>query len=202
MATDVNYESQRHQEIWDKIKGGAGARPQESTGDQWMELASSISEIRGEVVAAIRGVRAAHEGEAADAAVVGISPMMSWVDHAQSIAYQVAGRISEQTSAFSHTNHSMPEVVPVSTDGGWKEWMVIDSFTTSDPEADQARATEAERRAQQLMTSYQDATNGRLSEMPVFVRPPDTTTDAAFPGGQQVNPGQPGGGGRRCSRPG
>lgn len=24
MATDVNYESQRHREIWDKIKGGAG----------------------------------------------------------------------------------------------------------------------------------------------------------------------------------
>ncbi len=32
MATDVNYESQRHQEIWDKIKGGAGPSPQESAG--------------------------------------------------------------------------------------------------------------------------------------------------------------------------
>ncbi len=89
----------------------------------------------------------------------------------------------------------MPEVVPVSTDGGWKEWPVIDSVTTSDPEADQARATEAERQAQQLMTSYQDATNSRLSELPQFIRPPVTTTGVEFPGGQQVNPGPPGGGG-------
>jgi hypothetical protein len=121
------------------------------------------------------------------------------VTHAQAVAYQVAGKVAEQTGAFTGTRDAMPEVVQVRAEGGVEEWPVIDSFTTSDHEADQARAKEAERQARQLMATYQGETNSRLSTMPQFVPPGSTMGGVDLPGGQQVNPGQHGGGGPTVS---
>lgn len=193
-TTEENFEAQSHQFIWDNIKGGSGAEPLGSTAFGWGQLAGRVAAIRGYIDGTVRGIRSTQEGAAADAAAAAISPIGPWLDEAQRQADAARDLIFEQTESFNHTNNAMPPVRQI-PDGGWREWPVIDSFTTSDADLAEQAAAEDEREARRLMSAYQDSSNGRMTSMPQFVEPAQSTAALDIASGQQVHAGQPGGSG-------
>lgn len=185
MTTCVNFHAQSHQQIYNDVVANApGSSDVNRAASDWRTIATDLGPIRDYVERALGGVRASREGAAADAATSAISPLAPWISEAQRVAGQVADRVEEQANYFQTTSANMPEPVKI-RDGGWKEWPIIDAFTTSDQEIDEARAREAEARARELMVSYQNNTNSNLLAMPEFTPPPSLQGNVDTSSGEQ-----------------
>ncbi|MGH3931067.1 MAG: PPE domain-containing protein, partial [Pseudonocardiaceae bacterium] len=180
-TTCENYGSYPHQQIWDEVHGGAGVGSQADVMAGWRQLAENLTRIKDYADSAVSGVRASQQGAAADAAVGAMLPMGSWVEEAQRLVNDTSKRIDDQISAFSNTRHSVPEVPPEPRGGGWKELPIVDSFSTSDQEADEAFNADQERRARAAMMVYQNDSNDRVVSVPQFAPPPTGELDLSVP---------------------
>jgi hypothetical protein len=167
----VNYGTYSHQAIRHEMYDGDGPASQGDVMVGWHELAGRLSSVRHYVDAAITGVRTSQRGAAADAAVGAMTPLGAWVDEARRLAIDTGNKIDEQISAFTTAKGNVPEIPPEPRGWGWKDIPVIDSFTTSDQEADEAFNQEQERQARAAMASYQDGTNTRLVNLTQFAPP-------------------------------
>lgn len=203
MTTCENYGVYSHQQIRHEMYDGAGPSSQADAMAGWHQLAGRLSAIREYVDAAVSGVRAAQQGAAADVAVGAMVPLGAWVDEAQRLADDTRDRIDHQISGFTTARDSIPEVPPEPRGWSWQEIAVIDGFTTSDQEADEAFNAEQERHARAVMMAYQNGTNERVGSVARFAPPPTGEPDVSilagnrseiggFPGGAGgVAPGSP-----------
>jgi PPE family len=195
MTTCVNYWTFSHETIRHEIYGGYGPSSQGDAMAGWQQLAERLNSVRHYVDAAINGVQTSQQGASADAAVEAMTPLGAWVDEARRLAIDTGNRIDEQITAFTTAKGRVPEVPPEPRGGGWKDFPVVDSFTTSDQEIDEAFNRQQEWQARAAMTSYQDGTNRRLVNLAQFAPPPDGEPNLTIPTGQgsEVD-GLPGGG--------
>jgi len=158
MATDENFYSYAHQRIWDEMHGGTGVSPQTGSQWGWFLLAGRLADVRSYVDTAVAGVDASRQGAAADAATAAMTPLGAWVDEARRLAHETASKIGEQNGSFSSTQSSIPEVVPIPPETGWRSVPVLDQMTTSDHERAVEAAKEPERIARHHMFNYQAVT--------------------------------------------
>ncbi len=82
-----------------------------------------------------------------------MTPLGAWVDETRRLAIDTGNKIDEQISAFTTARGNVPEVPPEPRGRSWKDLPVIDAFTTSDHEADEAFNREQERQARAAMAS-------------------------------------------------
>ncbi len=195
MGTSENFGTYPHQRIWDEVHGGAGVNGQSRSQWGWYLLAGRLENVRAYVDKAVSGVAASREGAAADAATAAMTPLGAWVDEARRLAHETATAIADQTTSFSTAQASIPEVVQVPPESGWREWAVVDWATTSDHEQVQSQATEQERIAREVMNGYQNESNGRLAVLPQFAPPVPSEGSLGTGGGARPNVGSDGGGG-------
>jgi len=168
MTICENYGAYSHQQIHHEMYDGAGPSSQGDAMAGWRQLAWRLAAIRSYVESAVSGVQASQQGAATDAAVGAMIPLGTWVDEAQQLADDTRDRIDQQISGFTTARNSIREVPPEPRDGGWKEIPVIDSFTTSDQEVDEAFNAEQARQAREAMMSYQNGTNERVVTVAQF----------------------------------
>lgn len=196
VTTCENYGVYSHQQIRHEMYDGAGPSSQGEAMVGWHELAGRLTAIRHYLDAAISGVQASRQGAAADAAVGSMVPLGTWVDEAQRLANDTRERIDHQISGFTMTRNSIPEVPLEPRGSGWQDFAVIDTFTTSDQEADEAFNAEQQRQARAAMMAYQTGTNERVGSVAQFAPPPTGTPDLTVPTGNHPGVGAlPGGGG-------
>ncbi|MGQ0774322.1 MAG: PPE domain-containing protein [Pseudonocardiales bacterium] len=199
MTTCENFGTYSHEQIRHEMYDGMGPNSQGDAMAGWHELAGRLTAVREYVDLAISGVQASQQGAAADAAVGAMVPVGSWVDEAQRLANETRNRIDNQISEFTTARNNVPEVPPEPSGWGWKDIPVIDSFTTSDQEADEAFNAEQERQARAAMISYQNGTNDQVMSVPQFAPPPAGEPDITIPTGNRSTiggfPGGAGGGG-------
>lgn len=197
--TYENYGIYPHQQIWDEMHGGAGVSSQGDVMAEWRKLAGRLTDIRRYVESAISGVRVTQQGAGADGAVGTLVPMGAWVDEAQRLVNDTHNRISDQISAFTRARGNVPEVPPEPRGGGWKDAPIIDSFTTSDQEIDEAFNAEQERQARAAMMAYQNDSNERVVSVAEFAPPPAGEPDLSIPTARRSEvggfPGSSGAGG-------
>lgn len=198
MTTCENYGVYSHPQIRHEMYDGAGPSSQGDAMAGWRELAGRLSTIRHYLDSAISGVQGSQQGAAADAAVGAMVPLGTWVDEAQRLANDTRDRIDYQISGFTTARNSVPEVPPEPRGGGWQDLPVIDSFTTSDQEADEAFNAEQEQQARAAMMAYQNGTNERVVSVAQFAPPPTGEPDLTIPTGNRsaigALPGGVGGG--------
>jgi len=196
MTTCENFGTYSHEQIRHEMYDGWGPNSQGDAMVGWHELAGRLTAVREYVDSAISGLRASQQGAAADAAVGAMIPLGSWVDEAQRLANDTWSRIDNQISEFTTARNNVPAVPPEPSGWGWKDIPVIDSFTTSDQEADEAFNAEQERQARAAMISYQNGTNDQVMSVPQFAPPPTGEPDITIPtGNRSTIGGFPGGAG-------
>ncbi len=205
MSTCVNYWIYSHQVIRHEMYSGDGPASQGDAMLGWHELAERLSVVRHYIDAAITGVQASQQGAGADAAVGAMTPLGAWVEEARRLAIDTGNKIDEQISAFTTAKGNVPELPPEPRGWSWKDIPVIDGFTTSDQEADEAFNEELARQARAAMAAYQDGTNTRLVNLTQFAPPPAGEPNLAIPPGERAEiggfpgAGAPGGIGLRGS---
>jgi hypothetical protein len=211
VGTSVDYSTVSHETIYQHITGGLGYAGMMEMSRSWQSVATEMQDIRGAVEQAVRGIGAAQQGVAADAATHSTSALMPWLDESVTAANGVAARVSAQADSFSHTRDSMPppravpEVSFFQDPATWTadhaiEW--LPGIQTQN-EAAHVAAQQDEQRARELMDGYQGASNDNLAVREHFAAAPTMVAEVAAPtpGGVGVggengggNSGGPGGG--------
>lgn len=194
MTTCENYGAYSHQQIRHEMYDGAGPSSQSVAMVGWHELAGRLSTIRHYLDSAIGGVLASRQGVAADAAVRSMVPLGTWLDEVQRLANDTRDRIDQQIAGFTTARDSIPEVPPGPRGADWQDHALIDPFTVSDQEADEALIAEQQRQARAAMMLYQNTTNERVGGVVRFAPPPAGTPDLTIPAGHRSGVGSlPGG---------
>jgi hypothetical protein len=167
----------------------------------WQSVATEMQDIQAAVRQAVRGIGAAQQGAAADAATHSTSALMPWLDDGVTAANGVAARVSEQAASFAHTRDSMPppRVVPdVSFSQDPATWTADHAIEwlpgiQTQNEAAHLAAQQDQERARELMHGYQGTSNDNLAVRDHFAAAPTVVAE-----GGGADPGR--GRGRRRIR--
>jgi hypothetical protein len=180
MGTNFNYDDTSHQVIFDHINGGAGSGSLQESSESWQRLGDDVGvTCKSFAQSAIRGILAAREGAAAEAAVAAIGAMVPWMDDVKVIAASAAQRAQGQAEHWVTAKNSVPPVPPAphsaSFLGDPTEWMAqkmdwIPGLTTEEEKAQQ-RQQDAAEQARQAMRVYQSSSNGTVDPAPAFTTP-------------------------------
>lgn len=189
MSTNIDYSAVAHETIYQRITGGPGSIDLREASRGWESVAAKLRDLHGTVEQAIRGIGAAQQGAAADAATQATMALMPWLEDNARMADAMAGRISHQADNFGHTHGNMPppvEVPEVSFSQDPLKWMgerAVEWLPGIQTEHEGAKvaAQQAELRAQELMTSYQNASNFNLAIGQDFGTAPVVVADVSDP---------------------
>lgn len=189
MGTDIDYSTVSHATIYQHLTGGSGALEMMEASRGWQNLAAKLQELRGAVEQAVRGIGAAQQGAAADAATHATMPLLPWLDSSVAAANATAARIAEQAMFFGHARDSMPPPVTVpevSFSQDPSTWMAdhavewLPGIQTEHEQA-QVAAQQAQQRARELMTAYQSSSNTNLTTSVHFAAAPAVVADVSQP---------------------
>jgi hypothetical protein len=203
LGTSIDYSAVSHQTIHQRVNGGSGSLDLMVTSRGWENIAAKLRELHGQVEQAIRGIGATQQGAAADAATNATMALLPWLADTEAAAQATAARICRQAGSFEYTRSNMPDPVPVPEVSFSQnpltylgqhavEW--LPGIQTGHERAG-AAAQQAEVRAQELMTSYQSASNDNLVINQRFTMAPAVVADVLepAPGGMGVGGASVGG---------
>jgi PPE family len=180
MGTHFNYDDTSHQVIFNHINGGVGASSLQQANQAWQQLGEGIG-VTGKsyVQSTIRGILAAREGAAAEAATAALGAMLPWMDDVAVIASTAARRAQDQADFWVTAKNNIPPVPPTPQSAGFfgdpGEWFAekVDWFpgVTSEEEKAQQHQQDAAEQARQAMRVYQSSSNGNIDGTPAFTAP-------------------------------
>ena len=196
MGTNIDYSTVSHETIYRHITGGLGGTEMMEASRDWQRVAAQLQEIQILMDRAVRGIDAAQQGAAADAATRATMALMPWVAGTATTASDIAARVGEQAAVFTHTRSSMPpprtvpEVSFIQDPGTWiadhaVEWL---PGIQTEHERAQVAAQQDEQRARELMSGYQDTSNEILAVHQGFVAAPTVVAELAPPAVSPVYP--------------
>jgi hypothetical protein len=189
MGTSIDYSAVSHETIYQHITGGPGIADLMDASRGWQSLAAKLQELHGVVEQAIRGIGAAQQGAAADAATDATMALMPWLGGSVTAANSMAAQISHQAGSFGHVRENMPEplkVPEVSFSQDPATWMGdhavewLPGIQTGHEQA-QVAAQQAEQRARELMGAYQGSSNDNLAAGQHFAAAPSVVADVSDP---------------------
>lgn len=189
MGTDIDYSTVSHETIYQHITGGPGSAGLMDASQGWRSVAAKLQDLHRVVEQAIRGISAAQQGAAADAATRATMTLMPWLDGSVTEANAMAARIAEQAGSFAHTRDNMPQPVKV-PDVSFSQdpatWMADHAVEwlpgiQTQHERDQVAAQQAEQRARELMTAYQASSNDNVAVSQEFPAAPVIVADVSNP---------------------
>ena len=210
MGTSIDYSSVSHETIYQHITGGPGYSGMMEMSQGWQSVATQLQQFRDAVERAVRGIGAAQQGAAADAATHSTSALMPWLEESVTAANGVAARVSGQAASFAHTRDSMPppRVVPeVSFRQDPATWTADHAIEwlpgiQTQNEAAHVAAQQDEQRARELMAGYQGNSNDNLAVRDHFGAAPTVVAEVVAPTPGGVGVGGAAGGGNPQPAPG
>ncbi len=201
MGTSIDYSAVSHETIYQHITAGPGGTELMDASRGWQSVAAKLRELHGTVEQAIRGIGAAQQGAAADAATHATMALMPWLEDSVSAANGMADRVAHQADSFGRTLYNMPQPVVVpevsfrQDPGAWLgehavEW--LPGIQTEHERAEVA-AQQAQEWARELMSGYQSTSNSNLAIGQDFAVAPAVVADVSGPtlGGSGFGGGAP-----------
>jgi PPE family len=209
MGTSIDYSTVSHETIYHHITGGPGSAALGDVSWDCQGVATKLQALQDLMDQAVRGIGAAQQGAAADAATHATMALIPWLGDLFAAANEAAAQVSEQAAFFAYTRDSMPapraipEVSFNQDPGTWiadhtVEWL---PGIQTEHERDLVAAQQAEQRARELMGGYQDTSNENLAVRPYFSTAPAVVFDVAPPAPRGAGVGGANGGWSTQQRP-
>ncbi|MGH3683630.1 MAG: PPE domain-containing protein [Pseudonocardiaceae bacterium] len=205
MGTSIDYGTVSHEAIYSCITGGPGSAELADASQDWQSVSAKLLELQDLVDQAVRGIGATQQGVAADAATDATMALTLWISDGVAAANGIAARVAEQAGAFAYTRDNMPPsltVPEVSFSQDPEAWMADHSLEwlpgiQTEHERALVAAQQAEQRARELMSAYQDITNENLTVNQQFTGAPTVVAEVVEPvsgsgsglGGWSAQPG-------------
>lgn len=199
--SDHRWQGHTHSELYDRIHQGAGPDASTAAVRRWIALSNELDEIDSGVAAALNTARAEWEGSAANSAQDGLRPLAEWTRAARDAAERMRACAEHQAELVARARTEMPPPVPVTAEEpGAARSMLVHLFGgQTDYEAQEARSDAAERRAFQVMRTYQAGSEANTTSLASFPKPPQVVVDA--PADPTPASGQAGGRGQAGRAP-
>ncbi|GGM83426.1 hypothetical protein GCM10012275_62560 [Longimycelium tulufanense] len=153
--------------------------------EAWRSLGKEYDEVKQLVEDELRKAQGVWEGQAAEAMTSRVSPLAAWAEELKRVTEGIAGKVSEQGSAFTDTRHKVepPQHVP--------DKPFLNDYLPWQTDYDDAVSTNkaVTDRNIQAVASYGTTTKDNISSLPTFTAPPAVETDLRQPDSQPVDPG-------------
>jgi PPE family len=187
-----------HPELYTMINGGPGAAASEPQTAYWEGLHAELTTLDEDLNKELGKLGARWEGQAAESAQSGLTPLAAWASDAQTGASVMKASTVDQAQFVSDARASMPEPVEVTTPApsGWDIAKAAAAagfgFTgpaqdvaqqADDHEAQEAAKNEAEQRAVETMQTYESNSTWNSDTLGTFVPPPDVVVSTPAPQG-------------------
>jgi hypothetical protein len=180
------------------INSGPGAAASEPQTSYWESLQKELTEVDEDLNTELTKLGSRWEGQAAENAQSGLTPLASWANDAQTGASVMKASTVDQGQFVSDARASMPEPVEVTTPApsGWdiaaaagmgllgNPGPALDVVNqANDHEAQEAAKNEAEQRAVETMQTYESNSTWNSDTLGTFVAPPDVVVSTPAPQG-------------------
>jgi hypothetical protein len=198
----IRWRGYGHPELYKMINDGPGAAASEPQTQYWKTLTDELTQVDEDLNAKLKDMGAAWEGDAAQRAQAGMTPLAEWANDAEIGSTVMKISSENQAEYISDGRASMPEPVPVTTPApsGWQMAAAAASAATFNPvpalavasqaadhEAQEQAQAEAEQRAVQTMQTYESNSTANRETLGTFVKPPDVVIATDPPrGGTQT----------------
>jgi hypothetical protein len=180
------------------INSGPGASASEPQTTYWQSLTRELTEVDETLNTKLKDIGATWEGQAAESAQSGLTPLAEWASDAQTGSTVMQTSSELQADYVSDARSNMPEPVKVTTPApsGWQMAAAGASMLTGNPgpaamvavqaadhEAQESAQNEAEQQAVQTMQTYESSSTWNRDTLGTFVPPPDVVVSSPPPQG-------------------
>jgi hypothetical protein len=187
-----------HPELYTMINSGPGAAASEPQTTYWKGLTDELTQVDEDLNAKLSTMGASWEGQAAESAHSGLTPLAAWASDAETGSSVMQTSSELQADYISDARSSMPEPVKVTTPApsGWQMATAGVSMLTGNPgpaaavalqaadhEAQEQAQNEAEQKAVQTMQTYESNSEWNRDTLGTFVAPPDVVVSSPPPQG-------------------
>ncbi len=187
-----------HPELYNMINSGPGAAASEPQTAYWKGLTDELSQVDEALNTKLKGMGATWEGQAAESAQTGLTPLAEWATDAETGSSVMQTSSELQADYVSDARSSMPEPVKVTTPApsGWQMAAaglgaltgnpgpaVAVAAQAADHEAQESAKNEAEQKAVQTMQTYESSSTWNRDTLGTFVAPPDVVVSSPPPQG-------------------
>lgn len=187
-----------HPELYSMINTGPGAAASEPQTSYWQALQKDLTEVDEDLNAELTKLGSRWEGQAAESAQSGLTPLASWASDAELGAGTMKASTVDQAQFVSDARANMPPPVEVTTPApsGWDIAKAAAAagfgFTgpaqdvaqqADDHEAQEAAQNAAEQKAVDTMTTYESNSTWNRDTLGTFVAPPDVVVSTPAPQG-------------------
>jgi len=196
--SDIRWRGYPHPELFKMINKGPGASASDPQTSYWEGLSTELATIDSNLNGKLNKMGASWQGMAAEDAQSGLTPLAQWASDAQTGSSVMGISTQLQGNYISEARSGMPEPVEVTTPApsGWDYASAGLSAITGDAgpamqvanqaadnEAQEAAQVEAQEKAVQTMSAYEDSSTSNSSTLGEFVPPPDVVVDTPPPRG-------------------
>jgi hypothetical protein len=198
----IRWRGYGHPELYKMINDGPGAAASEPQTQYWKTLTDELTQVDEDLNAKLKDMGATWEGEAAQRAQSGLTPLAEWANDAEIGSTVMKISSENQAEYISDSRSAMPKPVPVTTPApsGWQMAAAAASAATFNPgpalavasqaadhEAQEQAQAEAEQQAVQTMQTYESNSTANRETLGTFVKPPDVVVSTDPPrGGTQT----------------
>src|ERR1700741_1418127 len=180
------------------INPGPGSAASEPQTDYWRSLTDELTQVDEALNSQLKTIGASWEGEAAERAQTGLTPLAEWATDAETASSVMRISSENQADYISTARSNMPEPVSVTTPApsGWQMAAaglgavtgnpgpaVAVAMQAADHEAQEAAQSEAQQKAVQTMQNYESSSTWNRDTLGTFVPPPDVGVSTPPPQG-------------------
>ncbi len=187
-----------HPELYTMINSGPGAAASEPQANYWQSLSNELTQVDETLNTKLKNMGASWEGQAAQSAQTGLTPLGEWASDAETGAAVMRTSAELQGDYVADARSSMPPPVKVTTPApsGWQMAAAAAGALTGNPgpalavanqaldhEAQEAAQNEAEQKAVQTMQTYESSSTWNRDTLGTFVPAPDVVVSSPPPQG-------------------
>jgi len=182
MNSGVNWDGVSHQEMYDKINGGAGVSSLSTASGAWASLSQVLRAADFSVRRISEQAAANWKGEGSESLQSATSPFADWADLADSYARSTDTQSVAQSEFFTSArgNIAPPNTSPKPTDSFVEKAASHLPGVTTDLEAREAADREAQKQAAEAMKTYDSSTYSEVQQQ-YFSAPPTIAVSSMPP---------------------
>lgn len=179
------WEGYRHPELFELINDGPGPDGSLTSVHRWSELARTLGEIDSGLASAVAAAATGWRGAASDSAQEGLRPLGTFADQARQAAADMRERAEQQAEFIGKARQDMPPPVEVTAEepGAGRTLLTHLFGGQTDYEEQEAEQDAAQRRAFEVMRTYESATRANTTSLASFAPPPQVVVDTPPPQG-------------------
>lgn len=196
--TNHRWRGYEHPELYEMINAGPGSRASDPQTKYWEGLTDELAIVDQDLNEKLNKIGAVWEGEAAESATAGLTPLAQWATDAQtgSSVMGISTQLQGDYIADARSNMPEPQKVTTPAPSGWEMAAAGAGMVTGNPgpaiqvaaqaadhEAQESAQADAEDKAVQTMVNYEDSSTSNRDTLGEFSAPPDVVVATPPPTG-------------------